>query len=846
MTRPPVVSDSQDPIWAIFQHAPSMLGYFDRDLQCRFANRACERWLQVGPLEMIGSSLIDIVGAESFEANRHYIDAVLAGSSQTFEFASKDEAGTVQWRVACRPHSVLGKVTGFVVEVNDVTALHETQKALCAEMTLREHAFDIVRAREAALRQAQQLARIGSWEWEAGPDIVRWSEQLYDMFGLDLKRLPPSFLQQRKLYSADSWARLQDACGRALSKGQPYVLELQYIHSSGRRGWIESRGQADRDESGNIVGMHGTAMEITALRLAREADVEHAAATRLQAELSLERARSKSLETQLARSRKRETVGLLASGIANDFERVLSELTVALNLVAQEAQAAEDAQVVEKRSARASIERGQGSIERAGQLIRQLAKFSNEKLPESRVVDIGATLQGFAELLELSAGPLVQVHLEASTGLLALLDPDPLQVALLQLLIDARAAMPHGGEVFVGLSSAALSRLIADLNADERWAALTVRHAGGGWQAAGPGQARVREPSSGSRSGVDRQALGQGRGVAMMDAFARRSGGSMAISSDSAKGTTLTVLLPRVDLQPAAHPESARTPEAQVDPKRHGHARVLVADDDPLARAVVGQYLRELGYTVIEAQDAEHALQLANNIDLVVTDLGMPSVGGDGTSLAAGLRARHSRLPILMTTQGAPADPPADELVLARPFTLAQLADAVLRLLGRAAIPRHRPIGERIKHPSLRALYETWAKAKVGTALPSVESLGLSQGAALQNAFIADVTAAEPFAYRRRFTGAALSSRLAQARAEGWLKPGEEDAFSELEEAYRRCFSSGAPSYEFLRFRARDGDQVVFERLLLPCTDPRLSSHQLVGMVFFEDRAPDHSPGTPT
>jgi PAS domain S-box-containing protein len=264
---------NEQPARKVLDRVPSMLAYWDRDLRCRFANRAYERWFGVDPDSLVGTPIQDLLGPALFALNEPHIRAALRGEEQTFQRVVPGADGVQRQSLAhYLPDIVDGDVQGFVVQVTDVTPLKETEAALRVEITERERACELLRKSEAALQQAQRLGQIGSWSWEAGPDITSWSDQLYRIFGRDPKRLPPSYAEHGCLYTAQSWAVLQDAVARTLECGDPYILELEYVRPDGATGWIEARGGvAERDEHGAVVALHGTAQEITARHEARDA-----------------------------------------------------------------------------------------------------------------------------------------------------------------------------------------------------------------------------------------------------------------------------------------------------------------------------------------------------------------------------------------------------------------------------------------------------------------------------------------------------------------------------------------------------------------------------------------------
>lgn len=655
-----------DPVLTIMDRVPSMLAYWDRGLTCRFANAAYVNWFGVDPATLIGRPIQELLGPELYAANKPHLAAALRGEEQIFERAIPGPMGVTRHSLArYLPHVVDGEVMGFIAEVNDVTLLHEVRRALQAEVVARERACDLVRTSEAALRQAQRVANIGSWSWEIDTDITSWSEQLYVIFGLDSSRLPPSYAEHGAIYTEASWLHLQRAVAESLATGAGYTLELEYIHSSGRLGWIESRGEVERDATGDIVGLHGTGMEITQKRKARESEVRRVAASGLQGALAAERSRSAGLEQALEQAKKLESVGLLAGGMAHDFNNVLAAVSGALHVVSRE---------VKDERVMAFVRRGQEGVQRASKLVRQLMDILRTKTFESQIVRLGTTIGLSRELLQISAGARTRVRVEVTDDLCVRVDPHQLEAALINLVINARDAMPHGGDIIVSVAAISMGPAGREY---PTLAAIRVQDSGEGMPPDVLMQAR--EPFFTTKP----VGQGTGLGLVMVNAFARHAGGSVLIESEVDRGTAVTILLP------IAMAESGSLPAVEDNSNSlqgRRSARILVVDDDVLVRPVTCQFLRELGCDVIEAESSTLALQMAASsngmeFDLVVTDVGMPDL--DGPTLAARLREMRSDLPILLMTGDADAVKQVAANVLRKPFTLTELANHVFRLLDR-------------------------------------------------------------------------------------------------------------------------------------------------------------------
>jgi PAS domain S-box-containing protein len=774
------------------------VSYWDRQQYCRFANHACETWLHVGADQLVGLSLSDVMRVDMQEPQTAAAARALDGKATMVDFAAACPDGVVKTAVAhYLPEVVKGEVQGFVLHIVESASQLDTESLLRHESSDNRRTHELLRKSEAALRHAQRIGQIGSWEWEIATDITSWSEQLYVMFGLDPSHLPPTYAQHGRLYTAESWDKLQAAVSRALATGEPYTLELKYCHASGRTGWIEARGAVARDEAGQIVALQGTAHEITARR-------KTASLFGTQHKLDAEIAKNSQLEKSLTQAKRLEVLGLLAGGIAHDFNNVLAAVSGSLHLLKRTAK--------DDRS-QTLVDRGLRGVDRATRLVRQLMGFARTQALEVKTVDLSQELQNCIELLQLSAGPQVRVSVTPSSSCLVLVDANQFEVALINLVINARDAMPQGGEIVISVDATQVGR-----------AAICIRDTGCGMPP--DVLARAREPFFTTKP------LGQGTGLglAMVNAFAQQSGGTLELESQPGNGCSITIVLPRSTI-PASTPMDQE--DKSIAWNRHGNAVVLVVDDDALVRPTVVQYLRDLLYTVVEAESGQQALELAilSAPDLVITDITMH--GMDGVALAAQLRQLHPNLPILMMTGQTDRTGLSGEEVLDKPFTQAVLAERVLRLLGRTP-PAHLRLAGRIKHPALRALYQSWHEHRSGDALPSVPSLNLPRCAAPENVFVGEVVDLLPFTVKRTFVGKTLTELVGYAALGSLVSSNEEHAFAGLEAAYRRCMRLREPSYEYMRFQLEDGASTLFERLLLPCVDTGSSTHYLVGMVFFE------------
>ena len=264
-------SDTDSNLRLVLDTVPSMMAYWNPDLRCRFANRACALWFGVKPEALVGRHIEELLGPELFAIDKPYIDATLGGQAQKFDCVLPGP-GSVRRQCLAHyvPDIVDGQVAGFLAHVSDVSALKRSEEALRKEMLRRERDHDLLRVSSAALGEAQRLGRIGSWVRTVADDVTTWSDELHRIFGNGPSAAVPGYAQQSRMYSAESFARLNAAQQAALATGQPYELELEFVGADGSTGWLEAHGEAERDESGTVTVLRGTVQDVTERRALTE------------------------------------------------------------------------------------------------------------------------------------------------------------------------------------------------------------------------------------------------------------------------------------------------------------------------------------------------------------------------------------------------------------------------------------------------------------------------------------------------------------------------------------------------------------------------------------------------
>jgi len=374
----------------------------------------------------------------------------------------------------------------------------------------------------------------------------------------------------------------------------------------------------------------------------------------------------KRMQAALVQAQKMEAIGQLTGGLAHDFNNLLT--VIIGNLAALQDHRPDDAGVNE------FVEPALQSARRGVQLIKRLLTFSRHQPLEPQAVDIGRLIGNLAKLIRRSLPETIAVSTDlAGASVHALVDPGQLESALLNFSLNARDAMPDGGQLHIAARAIELSSEAASFDVvPGRYVLIEIADNGCGMDAAT--LARACEPFFTTK----RFGLGSGLGLAMAHGFAKQSGGGISIQSQPGQGTTVLLVLPSVaaradDDMPGEEPALAL-----------GGELVLLVEDDPAVRRVVRQQLIDLGYPVIEAENGNQAVEMIEqiaDIAIVVSDVIMPG-GINGRQLAEQVGDRHPHMHIVLMSgyaDEAESAGASDLPVLAKPFGRQDLVRALLR-----------------------------------------------------------------------------------------------------------------------------------------------------------------------
>ncbi|MBV9522916.1 MAG: response regulator [Alphaproteobacteria bacterium] len=369
-------------------------------------------------------------------------------------------------------------------------------------------------------------------------------------------------------------------------------------------------------------------------------------------------------QAALVQSQKLEALGQLTSGVAHDFNNLLAAILGNIELLRP--------RVVDPGAIKL-IDGAERAASRGAKLIEQLLAFSRHHHLETEPFDANALIKGMADLLPRTIGPAVQIsHALASEIWPALADPSQVEIALLNLAINARDAMPLGGNLLLETANvpAGDPRLPAELSGD--FVMIAVNDSGAGMTE--EVKARAFEPFFTTKD----LGKGTGLGLSMVYGVAKQSGGIATIESTPGRGTTIAMFLPRARVRAAG--ASARIAEPHHAATPRGGARILVVDDDRDVREVTAAALHD--HELHEAASGRAALDLLASgraFDLMIVDYAMP--GLTGAQVARRARERDPRLPIILVTGYAEAsviaDLPEGAQALRKPFRVGELRACV-------------------------------------------------------------------------------------------------------------------------------------------------------------------------
>jgi PAS domain S-box-containing protein len=498
---------------------------------------------------------------------------------------------------------------------------------------------------EAALRQSEATFRgltqaMPNQAWTAKPDgqLDWFNDRVYGYASLATSELIGAGWAH--MVHPEDIASAAERWKLAVQTGAAYEAEFRLRRADGSFRWHIARAIPIRAIDGSVERWVGTNTDIedqknTEQELARLNDTLELRVTERTAELEV-------ANEALRQSQKMEAVGQLTGGIAHDFNNLLTGVIGSLDML--------HARIGQQRldGTERYVDAAMTSARRAAALTHRLLAFSRRQPLKPEVLDVNALVRSMEDLLSRTLGPAIQFELIAGTDLWpTLCDPNQLENALLNLVINARDALPESGLLQVSTSNVTLDSADTARQAELEpgdYVCLAVKDNGSGM------------PQSVIERAFDpfftTKPIGQGTGLglSMIYGFAKQSRGHISIESVEGHGTTVRLYLPRSGRGSTPLMATENTPQS-VATSAPGNRHVLVVEDEPVIREMVVEVLADHGYDVIQASDGLAALEIIASdvaLDLLITDVGLPGI--NGRLLAEKARQQRPVLKILFIT----------------------------------------------------------------------------------------------------------------------------------------------------------------------------------------------------
>lgn len=529
-----------------------------------------------------------------------------------------------------------GEIVGYAKITRDLTERREAEEAL--RKSEQQFKLLVQGVTDYAIYLLDGDGRVSSWN----PGAQRIKGYLpHEIIGQHFSR----FYTEEDRENSEP----QKALETARREGR-FEKEGWRLRKDGTRFWAHVIVDSIRDEKGEILGYAKITRDVTERKEAQE---------------QLEKTRE-----ILFQSQKMEALGKLTGGIAHDFNNLLMAVLGSLELLRK--------RLPDDPKALALLDNALQGAQRGNALTKRMLAFARHQELKQETIVIPDLVRGMAELLQRSIGPSIRIETRFPLKLSPVrTDANQLEMALLNLTVNARDAMPEGGEIVLMAREETVDGGHISGLMPGRYVNFTVSDAGMGMDDST--LKRAMDPFFTTKE----VGKGTGLGLSMVHGFAEQSGGRFILKSRKGEGTSAELWLPVADASSDAQADAggdAAAPAFEIAP-----LRILVVDDDPLVLINTVAMLEDLGHTAFAAASASEALALLrreNGIDLVITDQAMPQM--TGSQLAENIGQEWPALPVLLATGYAELAPGTESDLprLSKPFTQAELAGAVRLMSG--------------------------------------------------------------------------------------------------------------------------------------------------------------------
>ena len=636
----------------LFENNPMPMWVFDREtlafLEVNAAAIAHYGWSRA---EFLARGVADLRPDNERESFRDFMRGPQPERRTTMWTHTTGRGEVIEVRTAVHAIAYQGRPARLVV-VWDVTEMEQARRELRHQNAALAETTRQLTARTNELLDATELARIGTWSMQLESEHRAWSAETFAILGQE----PGTFALNGAAILAcvhpDDRAGFRSGYRRVRERGVNHQMEYRILRPDGEERVLRELARPTFGADGQISGIAGVVQDITEQKVA---------------------------EAALLRSEKLKTLGQVTGGIAHDFNNLLTVIGLNIDAVLEFTGLPEDA--------RELLEPALEATHRGAELNSQLLSFARRQALRPEPLDVDEFLLPLRAMAARSVGERYTVeYVPHPSRPVCRVDRAQLEAAILNLIVNARDAMPGGGRITIATAPVQVSAAEAEAHGDMATGAfvtISVTDQGTGMSAAL--LSRVFEPFFTTKEA----GKGTGLGLSMVMGFAKQSGGHVNIDSQPGKGTSVRLYLP------AGTASQSVAPDVVAVAWQPGAIRTLVVEDRDDVRDILGRLCSSIGLDVVLADSAEAALaELAGDdgFDLLFTDIVMPG-RLSGIDLGEAALRTHPRLKVLYTSgfsehgvdiQGRLG--PAAEF-LPKPYRRAQLVDVLRRMFTAEAVP---------------------------------------------------------------------------------------------------------------------------------------------------------------
>jgi two-component system, cell cycle sensor histidine kinase and response regulator CckA len=564
---------------AVFEQSPIGIVIYGRDLRVVDCNESFSR--------LIGSSRDQVVGLsiDELRDQRHRSAVIEALNGKTATYESPYQATTSDswpWlRATFAPfRGSTGDIDGVIVAVSDLDPTLGAHSSAQARRFSREE-----------LGETQRFGHIGSWTWDAQRGLASASSEFYRILGVSPDWEGSSIFDFESLILPEDRAECRALIADVLMRESAvFTREFRIHRPDDTIRWILLRAEAAFSEEGKLWSAWGLIQDVTERRL---------------------------LEEQLRQAQKMEAMGQLAAGVAHDFNNLLTVIRVETEFLADELES--------RGGARTIVTEVQTAIDRAAALTRQLLAFSRRQVLRPQLLDVNSTVSTAAQMFQRLIGEDIELDTLLTPEIPEILvDPGQLVQVLINLVVNARDAMPEGGRLTITTGTETVEQHSnGDIPAGE-YVVIVVSDTGRGMDEAT--RRRAFEPFFTTKG----PGHGTGLGLSTVYGIMEQSAGHVTVMSEPGRGATFTLyFLPQQRDDQSALESRITSGERSKPPVA---ATVLLTEDEVGVTEVCRRMLEREGYTVLVAADGKQAITVAANypgrIDLLLTDIVLPALSG--------------------------------------------------------------------------------------------------------------------------------------------------------------------------------------------------------------------------